>query len=118
MKDRTTVAGAEATTEASGILIDDPFPAGLALQLIPILDPARTRLAFVDFDYADPASGFTRTERFRIAPTDLDREVRVGLPAGATKAFRYRVTVVPKAGRDAARRRSSNSTETLIAVAD
>jgi hypothetical protein len=117
MKDRTTVPGTEAVAETSGILIDDPFPAGLALQLIPILDPGRTRLAFVDFEYTDPGSGFSRSERFRIEPTDLDREVRVGLPQGASKKFRYRVTVVPKSG---AMQPGEfiESTETLIAVAD
>ncbi|MGE0576423.1 MAG: hypothetical protein AB7F22_10310 [Reyranella sp.] len=117
MKDRTTRGGEVGTTEASSILVDDPFPEGLSLQLIPILDAARTRLAFVDFDYADPPSGFKRSERFRIAPTDLDREVRVGLPKGATKSFRFRVTVVPKTG---AMRAGEfvDSTETLIAVSD
>ena len=117
MKDRTTRAGEAGTTEASSILVDDPFPEGLSLQLIPILDAARTRLAFVDLDYSDPPSGFKRSERFRIAPTDLDREVRVGLPKGATKSFRFRVTVVPKTG---AMRAGAfvDSTETLIAVSD
>ncbi|WP_395711071.1 hypothetical protein [Reyranella sp.] len=117
MKDRTTRGGEAGTTEASSILIDDPFPEGLSLQLIPILDAARTRLAFVDFDYSDAPSGFKRSERFRIAPTDVDREVRVGLPKGATKSFRFRVTVVPKTG---AMRAGEfvDSTETLIAVSD
>jgi len=117
MKDRTTRPGVPGTSFAPTILIDDPFPEGLALQLIPILDAARTRMAFVDFEYADAASGFKRSERFRMVPTDVDREVRVGLPAGASKAFRYRVTVVPNAG---AMVPGSfiDATETLIAVAD
>ena len=117
MKDRSSRVGNSATTDATSILIDDPFPEGLALQLIPVLDESRTRLAFVDFDYADPKSGFKRADRYRIAPTDPDREVRVGLPAGATKAFRYRVTVVPKTGTMHAGE-FIDTTETLIAVAD
>lgn len=117
MKDRSTRPGVPGTTQAPTILIDDPFPEGLALQLIPILDAARTRMAFVDFEYSDAASGFRRAERYRITPTDIDREVRVGLPEGATKAFRYRVTVVPNAGAMAPGN-FIESTETLIAVAD
>lgn len=116
-KDRTTIIGAPGTTATSTVLIDDPFPEGLALQLIPILDAARTRMAFVDFEYSDPASGFKRSERFRMVPTDTDREVRVGLPAGAGKAFRYRVTVVPNTGAMVPGN-FIDATETLIAVAD
>ena len=104
MKDRTTRGGEAGTTEASSILIDDPFPEGLSLQLIPILDAARTRLAFVDFDYADAPSGFKRSERFRIAPTDVDREV-----AGRPAQGRRQVIPLPRHrraqdGRDAGRR--------------
>lgn len=117
MEDGSTRPGASGSTQTSTVLIDDPFPDSLALQLIPILDPERTRMAFVDFEYKDAASGYERAERFRIAPTDADREVRVGLPNGASKAFRYRVTVVPKSGAMVPGN-FIDATETLIAVAD
>ncbi|MGV8989555.1 MAG: hypothetical protein ACOH2H_25380 [Cypionkella sp.] len=117
MKDRTQRPGTVGSTDAAMVLIDDPFPEALDLQLIPILDPGRTRMAFVDFDYADPQSGFKRVERYRFVPTDSDREVRVGLPAGAAKQFRFRVTVVPTHGAMLPGD-FITATETLIAVAD
>ena len=117
MEDGSTKPGMPGSTQTSTILIDDPFPESLALQLIPILDPARTRMAFVDFEYKDAASGYQRAERFRIVPTDVDREVRVGLPKGATKAFRYRVTVVPNTGAMVPGN-FIDATETLIGVSD
>ena len=117
MKDRTVKPGVAGHTATTSVLIDDLFPQALDLQLIPILDPARTRMAFVDFAYADPRLGYKRTERFRITPEDTDQAVRIGLPAGAVRSFDYKITIVPVTG---AMQSSSISaaTETLIAITD
>jgi hypothetical protein len=117
MKDRKVRPGVAGTTETTSIVIDDPFPEGLDLQLIPILDASRTRMAFVDFSYADARLGYKRNERFRVTPEDTDQTVRIGLPAGAVQTFDYKITIVPVSG---AMQSTSfpGATETLIAIAD
>jgi hypothetical protein len=117
MKDRTRRTGTTSQTEATTIQIDDPFPEALELQLIPILDAARTRMAFVDFAYSDPRVNHTRKERFRLTPEDTDREVRIGLPAGAQKTFDLKITIVPTEGAMTATQ-IADTTETLIAISD
>ena len=99
------------------MLIDDPFPDGFDLQLIPILNASRTRMAFVDFSYADARLGHKRSERFKVMPADTDQTVRIGLPAGAVQTFDYKITIVPVSG---AMQSTSitGATETLIAIAD
>lgn len=117
MKDRTVRPDRPGSTETTSVLIDDPFPDGFDLQLIPILDASRTRMAFVDFSYADPRLGYKRSERFKVTPEDTDQTVRIGLPAGAVQTFDYKITIVPVSG---AMQSTSfpGATETLIAITD
>lgn len=117
MKDRKLREGTASTTEATTIQIDDPFPEALDLQLIPILDASRTRMAFVDFAYADTRLNHSRKERFRVTPEDTDQSIRIGLPAGADKSFDYKVTIVPLSG-PMQSTTVSDTTETLIAISD
>jgi len=117
MKDRTRRPGTAGSTEATTIQIDDPFPESLDLQLIPILDPERTRMAFVDFAYADTRLNYSRKERIRLTPEDTDREVRIGLPAGAKKSFDVKITLVPTSGAMITNT-VTDTLETLIAISD
>jgi hypothetical protein len=117
MKDRSKRPGTPGSTEATTIQIDDPFPESLDLQLIPILDPDRTRMAFVDFAYADTRLNYSRKERIRLTPEDTDREVRIGLPAGAKKSFDVKITIVPTSGAMVTST-LSDTLETLIAISD
>jgi hypothetical protein len=117
MKDRSKRLGTAGLVEATTIQIDDPFPEALDLQLIPILDAERTRMAFVDFAYSDTRVNYTRKERFRVTPEDTDQAVRIGLPAGAKKSFDVKVTIVPTSGAMVSTQ-ISDTTETLIPIAD
>ncbi len=117
MKDRSVRPGVAGRTETASVLIDDPFPDGLDLQLIPILDASRTRMAFVDFSYEDARLGYKRHERFKVTPADTDQTVRIGLPAGAAQIFDYKITIVPVSGTMQSTS-VAGATETLIAIAD
>ncbi|MDX5350808.1 MAG: hypothetical protein LPJ95_08930 [Paracoccaceae bacterium] len=117
MQDRAIRPGTRGTTDATTIQIDDPFPEALELQLIPILDPARTRMAFVDFAYADPALHYSRKERIRLTPDDTDRPLRIGLPRGARRSFDVKLTIVPTSGAMVTTL-LSDQTETLIPISD
>lgn len=117
MKDRSKRIGPATVVDASVIQIDDPFPESLELQLIPILDAARTRMAFVDFSYADTRLNYNRKERFRLTPEDTDRTVHIGLPAGAKKSFNVKISIVPTQGAMTITE-LTDTTETLIPVSD
>jgi hypothetical protein len=74
-------------------------------------------MAFVDFAYADQRLNYSRKERIRLTPEDTDREVRIGLPAGAKKSFDVKITIVPTSGAMVTST-LSDTLETLIAISD
>ena len=118
LKDGTTRQQGPFTSRASLLPIDDPFPDALALEFVPLLDPATTRLAFLDLEYADNANGYRRTERLELKPTALDPvSYALAVMDPALKTFRYRVTLV---GTDNSMRRGPfiETKDTLIAVSE
>ncbi|MBO9522996.1 MAG: hypothetical protein J7518_15800 [Nocardioidaceae bacterium] len=96
LKDGTTRETVSTEPSRAALLpVDDPFPGELALEFVPLLDATRTKLAFVDVDYADAANGYTREERLTIKPTDTD-PVQLGLALmdPKKKDYRYQITLV------------------------
>ncbi|MFD4959726.1 hypothetical protein [Microbacterium sp. NPDC058389] len=84
-------------SRAALLPVDDPFPGALTVTLVPLLDPATTRMAFVDIDYTDAANGYTRAERLTIQPTAVDPiDLSLALMDPQQRTYRYQVTVVGK----------------------
>lgn len=96
LKDGSTRETVSAEPSRAALLpVDDPFPGELKLSFVPLLDATRTRQAFVDIDYTDPANGYTREERLTILPTQTDPvELALALMDPKKKDYRYQITLV------------------------
>ena len=117
LSDRTTRTLDWSVSNTPSVVIDDPFPGQLDFQIVPILDPARTKMAFVDIAYEDPVNHYKRQARIRIGPEEADKNFRLALMDEAKRKFRYRVTLVPTSGPMAAGP-FEETEETLIGVND
>lgn len=85
----------EGPTRAAILPVDDPFPGSLEITFVPLLDPRRTKVAFVDVEYRDDAHQYTRERRLTVRPSDVDPvTVTFAVLDLARKAFSYRVTLV------------------------
>lgn len=96
LKDGSTreTVGAE-PSRASVLPVDDPFPGALNLSFVPLLDATKTRMAFVDITYTDPANNYHREERLTIKPTDTDPiDKQIAVMDLKAKDFTYQVTLV------------------------
>lgn len=88
------VAGTEAT-RAALLPVDDPFPGALNLTFVPLLDAARTRMAFVDIQYRDDDNAYRREERITIKPSDTEPVLKqIAVLDLKKKSYRYQVTLV------------------------
>lgn len=82
-------------SRASLLPVDDPFPGALELTFVPLLDPARTRLAFVDISYRDDEGSYQRQERITIKPTDIEPVAKqIAVLDLKKKSYTYQVTLV------------------------
>jgi hypothetical protein len=89
------LVGRDQVGQGRSLLVEDPFPAGIELNLMPLWDPALTRQVFVELAYADPASGQQREQRLQLPGTATEpRSLRLGLERPGTKTFRWRQTQV------------------------
>jgi hypothetical protein len=118
LKDGTTRATEPVITQAAAIPVDDPFEGALEIEFVPLLNPQKVRMAFVDVEYDDPENNYRRDERLRIAGNAVDPvALRISIVDGAKRTFRYRLTIV---GTDSQMRRGPqiDTSETLIAVSE
>lgn len=82
-------------SRASLLPVDDPFPGALELTFVPLLDPTRTRLAFVDISYRDDEGSYQRQERITIKPTDIEPVAKqIAVLDLKKKSYTYQVTLV------------------------
>jgi hypothetical protein len=118
LKDGTTRDQGPFASRASLLPVDDPFPSALEIDFLPLLDATKTRMAFVDLEYADEANAYKREERITLSPASFDpvRQL-IALMNPGLKEFRFRVTLV---GADNSMRRGPfvQTKETLIPISE
>ncbi|MFT3861568.1 hypothetical protein [Micropruina sp.] len=82
-------------SRASLLPVDDPFPGSITLSFLPLLDPAKTRLAFVDIEYHDEEGNYHREERLTMKPSDTDpQEKQIAVMDLKKKSYTYQITLV------------------------
>jgi hypothetical protein len=116
LADGSTRAGTPFTTSAPRVEIDDPFSDALDIELVPVLDPATTRMGIVDVEYADLPNNYHRVERVTVPADSKDLVgIRIALLDPAKRDFSFRLTVI---GVDGAVRRDPfvTTSDTLVAV--
>ncbi len=99
---------------ANAVAVDDPFPDALDLDLIPMWDPARVRMVFVDVTYTDAANGIERAERIQFRGEDQDvRRLRITLRNRRAREFGWKALYVLQDG-GRFERPMTLTTETLV----
>ncbi len=90
--------GSPVTTNATTVLVNDPFPGVLEVTVFPILDFARIRAAMLDVHYEDPANRYTRRQRVRLTPELTETVVRFSIRNPTLKRYRHELTIVRSDG--------------------
>ena len=95
LTDGSTVTSEPITTEASTVLIPDPFPGLLSIDFVPMWDAAAIRAVFVDVTYDDRALGYRRDERYELPGTQTASvRVPIALRDPEMRTFSCRATFV------------------------
>jgi hypothetical protein len=116
LADGSTRSDDPVTTKLPTVLVGDPFERPLEIELIPFLDPERTRMVFVDVEYHDEANGYHRTERIRLTPDVTEpKRIRFALLNPDHRTFSYRFTFLGTNG-DMSRLPRTETEETILQV--
>jgi hypothetical protein len=82
-------------SSAAAVLVTDPFRYSIDVQVVPTLDPSKTKQAFVDVDYDDPDHNWTFSDNIAInGGSGSVVHMRIPIYDNAKRDFRWRVTVV------------------------
>lgn len=99
LKDGTVRDAPPVELNASAFVVHDPFNDALNIEFIPLFNASAIRQVFIDVDYQDPASNYSRTERLEIKGDQTGNvKLRLALLNPALRQFRYRFTVVESNG--------------------
>ncbi|MER3478377.1 MAG: hypothetical protein C4287_20305 [Leptolyngbya sp. ERB_1_2] len=69
LKDGTTQQSDLIATEATAIVLNDPFEGALDLQFIPLFTPGSLRMIYIDVRYDDADNHYHREERLELSGT-------------------------------------------------
>jgi hypothetical protein len=95
MKDGSTKKTDPVTTRALAVPVDDPFEGAIDIEFVPLLDPSKVRMAFIDVEYKDPGNNYEREERLKLAGNATDSiKLRISLVDPKNRKFSYRLTFV------------------------
>lgn len=104
------------TSEAVIIPVDDPFPAALHLEFIPLFDSEKVKMVYIDVDYDDSGNHYRREEQLKMMGGQIDSaSLAIAQLDPSFKTYRYRLTFI---GTDNTMRRGPfiETDETLIPV--
>jgi hypothetical protein len=95
LKDGTTFQRGPVTSDATAILVSDPFSSALDLLLQPAFDPAATQLAIIELSYTDKANNYGFQNSYEI-PGTTNTPIRVHIPLidPTLREYQYRVTLL------------------------
>ena len=94
LKDGTIKRGASVRTQATTVLVDDPFPGSLDVTFFPMLDWSTLRAAVLDVTYSDPANAYNRERRVRLAPELTETNVHFSVIDPKLKRYHHQLTLV------------------------
>ncbi len=95
MLDGSTKNTDPVTTRALAVPVDDPFEGAIDIEFVPLLDPSKVRMAFIDVEYKDPGNNYEREERLKLAGNATDSiKLRISLVDPKNRKFSYRLTFV------------------------
>ncbi len=118
LKDGSTKQLAPVTTQATALPVNDPFDKALEIDFVPMLNPAVTRMVFIDVHYVDAKNSYERQERLTLqGNTTAVTHLRIALLDPTKTTYSYRLTFV---GTNSQMKEGpfTDTTETLIAVSD
>ena len=116
LKDGSTRTSDPVTTQATAIPVDDPFTHAIDVDFVPLFDPTKTRMVFVDVQYHDVTNSYDREDRLQLTGASRSPvHLRIALLDPAQTTYSYRLTFV---GNDDSmnQRPFVSTTETLIPV--
>jgi hypothetical protein len=94
LKDGTTVSEGPRQSTVLAVVVEDPF-FYLNIELQPLLDPAKTKLAYLDVKYEDTAASYTYEENFTLPPASgVSQKLKLPVLDLQRKKWTYRVTLV------------------------
>jgi hypothetical protein len=95
LKDGTTFQRGPATSDATAILVSDPFSSALDLLLQPAFDPTAIQLAIIELSYTDKANNYSFQNSYEIpGTTNTPTKVHIPLIDPDLKEYKYRVTLL------------------------
>lgn len=116
MKDGSLRTSEPIISRATMVPVDDPFPAAIEIEFVPLYDPKKVKMVFIDIEYADLDNHYQRAERLRLESNASDSVRQLIAVIDPSKlSYRYRLTFV---GTDNSMHRGpfNDTTETLIGV--
>ena len=97
--DGTTQRSLPESTTFSSIVVNDPFPAALELDFVPVFAPGSVRTVFADVLYEDPAHGYRRAASLTFDGADPQRQqLRIALFDPARRTYRLTFTILSSDG--------------------
>jgi hypothetical protein len=95
LKDGTTFQRGPVTSDATAILVSDPFSSALDLLLQPAFDPAATQLGIIELSYTDKANNYSFQNSYEIpGTTNTPTKVHIPLIDPTLREYQYRVTLL------------------------
>jgi hypothetical protein len=118
MKDGSTKKTDPVTTRALAVAVDDPFEGAIDIEFVPLFDPSKVRMVFIDVEYKDPGNNYEREARLKLAGNATDSiKLRISLVDPKNKKFSYRLTFVDT-NNQMNRGSFAETEETLIGVSE
>lgn len=103
------------TTTATQVPVPNPFPAMLDLLFFPAYDQMAYRLVLLDIFYVDDGNNYSRRERIRVQPTDLEVPLRLSILDPEHTEYTYSLTFIGLNGK-ISRTDPLSTKETLVSI--
>ncbi|MFT3886765.1 MAG: hypothetical protein QM713_01185 [Arachnia sp.] len=98
--DQRDLVGEWADIVGEQVVVRDPYPNGLIVDVVPVLDWTVTKRAYVDLSYTDPAHNIFEESSAEFTPDqEATHQFRVRLADPTRRTVDYRVTLIGVDGR-------------------
>ncbi|WP_242050462.1 hypothetical protein [Oculatella sp. FACHB-28] len=95
LKDGSVREGIPTTTQATTLVVNDPFEDSLNLEFLPNYDASAIRMLIIDVKYEDPQNHYTREERLRFEGQSLEpQQLRIARINPQRKTYTFQLTVL------------------------
>ena len=97
LKDGTLISTPVQTSNATAILVNDPFIGALNILVQPAFDAAAISMAIVEIDYADSAVNYSFQTIVQLQANSPAAKVHIPLVHRETNQFQYRISIITTA---------------------